>query len=197
MKQLWHRQALQTLAITNGFNDLSSVSWAKEAIESLASKGVVSGRSKTVFDPSANITREEFTKIIVCAFTEADINLECNFTDVSKDSWYYSYVATAYKIGLINGTSATTFGTGEKITRQDMATILYRACEIFGVELNGGALSFADASSVSDYAKDAVASLSASGIINGKGNNCFEPLSFATRAESAKMIYETLERGDK
>jgi len=187
----------QTPVTPTVFTDLENHLWAKEAIESLASKGVIAGRSKTVFDPGASITREEFTKIIVCAFTEVDTNLECNFSDVSKDTWYYSYVATAQKIGLISGTSATTFGTGEKITRQDMAVILYRACEIFGIELSGGALSFVDANSVSDYAKQAVASLAKEGIINGKGNNCFEPRSFATRAESAKMIYETLERGDK
>ena len=181
----------------SAFTDLGNHVWAKEAIDALSSKGIISGRSKTVFDPSANITREEFTKIIVSAFTQVDNSLECNFSDVSKDAWYYSYIATAQRIGLITGTSATTFGTGEKITRQDMATILYRACEIFGTQLNGGTLSFADSSSVSDYAKQAVASLCASGIINGKGNNNFEPLAFATRAESAKMVYETLERGDK
>ncbi|MBQ4528826.1 MAG: S-layer homology domain-containing protein [Clostridia bacterium] len=180
-----------------GFTDLAGYDWAKEAISELSSQNIISGRSSTIFDPGASITREEFTKIVINAFTSIDPSVTCDFKDVSSDAWYYSYVATANKIGIINGTSKSTFGTGEKITRQDMAAILYRTAEIFGIELEGGALGFADSASVSDYAKDAVAALSASGIVNGKGNNCFEPFAFATRAEAAKMIYETMERGDK
>ncbi len=180
-----------------GFTDLAGYDWAKEAISALSAKGVISGRSKTVFDPGANITREEFTKIVINAFTSVDANIECSFTDVPQGAWYYSYVATANKLGIITGTSKATFGTGEKITRQDMATILYRVCEIFGIELEKGTLTFADAASVSDYAKDAVSTLATSKIINGKGNNSFAPFDFATRAEASKMIYETMERGDK
>ena len=179
------------------FTDLNGYDWAKPAISNLASRGIVSGRTSTTFDPAANITREEFTKIVINAFTNVDSNLESDFKDVPKGSWYYSYVATANKLGIINGTSKATFGTGEKITRQDMATILFRTAEIFGVQLDNNVISFADSSSISDYAKDAVSALAASGIVNGKGNNCFDPFAFATRAEAAKMIYGLMERGDK
>ena len=178
------------------FTDLGNYAWAKDAIETLAKEGIVSGKATGIFDPASNITREEFTKIIVNAFVGVDDNLECSFTDVAMGSWYYPYVATAQKLGIINGTSSSTFGTGENITRQDMAAILYRTAQMCGIYLEKGLLTFDDSQSVSDYAKDAIGALSLSGIINGKGNNMFEPVAFATRAESAKMVYGLLERGD-
>lgn len=178
------------------FKDLANHSWAKDAIEALALKGIVSGRGNGLFDPDANITREEFAKIIINAFIGVDENLTCTFGDVQKGEWYYPYIATAQKLGIINGTSATTFGTGEKIARQDMAAILFRAAKQCGIVINSGDLTFEDSEYVDDYAKEAVGALSSSGIINGKGNNLFEPKSFATRAECAKMIYGLMERGD-
>ena len=187
---------VETVAAASYFTDLANHAWAKEAIEALAAKGIVSGKAVGIFDPASNITREEFTKIVINAFVGVDESLECSFTDVAKGSWYYPYVATAQKLGIINGTSSSTFGTGENITRQDMTAILYRVADMCGIYLEKGSLSFNDSANVSDYAIDAVAALSASGIINGKGNNMFEPVAFATRAESAKMVYGLSERGD-
>ena len=71
-----------------------------------------------------------------------------------------------------------------------MATICYRALTSLGIETDAsGAVTFADAANISDYAKDAVAVLSSLGIINGKGNNQFAPNDFATRAEAAKVVH--------
>ncbi|UKI36628.1 MAG: S-layer homology domain-containing protein [Clostridiales bacterium] len=80
------------------FNDLPSTHWAYEVIEGLKAKGIVSGDEKGNFNPENSITREEFAKILVCAFGLYDENAECSFADASGH-WSYKYVASLYKNG--------------------------------------------------------------------------------------------------
>jgi len=83
---------------------------------------------------------------------------------------------------------------GENITRQDMAVIVYNAAKIYGVSLNSEIANlFEDDDFVAEYAKSAVYALRNGGIVNGKENNSFCPLEYATRAEAAKIIYGLLE----
>ncbi len=175
---------------TFGFNDLAGYEWAQDAILTLASDGVINGKSQNVFAPGDNVTRAEFAKIIVGALGLVDGSAAANFADTPKSHWSYRYVASAVANKIVNGVTANSFNPEGKITRQDMAAICYRALAILGVEVNlTGKLDFADAGSISDYAKEAVEALSGLGIINGKGNNKFAPTDYATRAEAAKIIH--------
>ena len=168
------------------FGDLDSFSWAKDSIERLASKGIISGTGDNKFEPQKNVTREEFVKIIVGAYNLLDNNTQnTKFKDVDNNQWYAKYIASAYNAGIISGVSDTVFGIGEPITRQDMAVIAYRAAKLVKVT---DSEKFKDDSLISDYAKDAVYTMKASGIMNGKGDGLFDPKTYATRAEAAKMI---------
>ncbi len=179
-----------TPAVTFGFNDLAGYEWAKDAILTLAADGIINGKSQGVYAPADNVTRAEFAKIIIGAFDLVDSSATASFADTPKGHWSYSYVASAVANKIVSGVSADSFNPDGKITRQDMATICYRALTALGAELDAtGAVTFADASSISDYAKEAVAVLSGLGIINGKGNNEFAPNDFATRAEAAKIVH--------
>ncbi len=176
--------------VTFGFTDLGGYDWAKDAILTLAADGVINGKSQGVFAPADNVTRAEFAKIIVGAFGLTDSNATASFADTPEGHWSYSYVASAVANRIVTGVSESSFNPEGKITRQDMATICYRALTALGVEVDAsGAVTFADAASISDYAKDAVDVLSSLGIINGKGNNQFAPNDFATRAEAAKVVH--------
>ena len=170
------------------FNDMTSAHWAYETVEALKAKGIVSGDQNGNFNPENNITREEFAKMIVLAFGLYDENAECAFSD-TKGHWSYRYVASLYKNGITNGIDADTFGVGVKITREDMATLCAKAAKL---AVKDGALSFADASDVSDYASGYVASLCESGAVKGFEDNTFKPKNNATRAEASSVIYSLI-----
>lgn len=176
--------------VTFGFSDLAGYDWAKDAILTLAADGIINGKSQGTFAPGDNVTRAEFAKIIVGAFDLVDGSATANFADTPKTHWSYSYVASAVANKIVTGVSANSFNPDGKITRQDMAAICYRALTALGVDTSAaGKKDFADAASISDYAKEAVDVLSGLGIINGKGNNQFAPNDFATRAEAAKIVH--------
>lgn len=172
------------------FNDLDSVSWAKTAIEYLFDKGVVNGKADGVYAPDDNVTRAEFIKIIVVAMGISGDIEDTPFTDVEENEWYAPYIAAAYKGGVVLGAEDGAFYPNASITREDMATILYRA---LGVKAQDGAsLKFIDANSVSDYAKEAVSFLASKKIINGFEDGSFGPKKNATRAETAVMVYNSM-----
>lgn len=173
--------------------DIEGVVWAKNAIIGLTEKGVVNGKTIDTFAPDDIVTREEFAKILVMAFAKDAEPAEVSFADVDRDEWYFEYLAKAVGAGLMMGHSDDIFGVGEPISRQDIATALYRAVYQGGTEAEYE-LEFTDTELISDYALEAVKILCKDGIINGMGDNSFCPTENATRAQAAKMVYEILER---
>jgi len=176
------------------FSDMENASWAEEACEYLAEKEILSGKSEGVFAPLDLITREEFVAIIVRAFKfekYADNNM---FSDLSESDWCYGYVLAANQNGIINGVTENSFGKGMNISRQDMATILYRVMTVKGVEQGEtvNSVNFSDEENIADYAKEAVEFLSSRGIINGMNDGSFCGEDNAQRAQAAQMIYKVL-----
>ena len=174
------------------FTDLGSASWATEAILALADKGVLSGRGDGKFYPNDTVTREEFVKMIVTVFDALENGTVCEFDDVSNTRWSYTYIASAARLGLVNGVDSQRFNPEGTVTREDMAVILYRAYTMTGTAKVGSAATFTDANAISGYAKDAVSALSALSIVNGMGDGTFAPKSSVTRAQAAKAIYEMI-----
>lgn len=172
------------------FSDLAGVEWAKESINALAAKKIINGTAPGIFEPNSNITREQIVKMILLSVGKEIEDADCPFVDVDSDAWYAPYVKDGYKKGIINGISATEFGTGRNLTRQDLAVIIVRAAQKAGIELSAAEdAGFADGADIAEYAKDAVNILHAMKVINGKEENVFAPADFCTRAEAAKMIY--------
>lgn len=177
----------------NVFSDISEVPWAEEAVTALRKKGVINGKSDTLFCPNDYVTREEFAKMLVLAFEMNLVGEELPFTDVAYEDWSYPYIKTAYIAGITKGVSADIFGKNERITRQDVCVMLMRAAECTETSLKSGAARrFNDEGDISDYAREAVAKISAAGIISGDESGNLNPRSGATRAETAKMIYNTI-----
>lgn len=177
------------------FSDVSDSHWASTFIYKLATKKIISGVGDNLFAPDANITREQFAKIIVEAFGLLDSSAECDFNDVANGSWYAPYVASAYKKGIINGMGDNSFGTGQNITRQDMAVMIERTAKCANIELaEPTSHEYNDINSVADYAADAMLRLSSMGIISGFDDNTLRGASNATRAQSAKIICTLMEK---
>ncbi|MBQ3124779.1 MAG: S-layer homology domain-containing protein [Clostridia bacterium] len=172
-----------------GFVDITN-HWAKDYITELYNAGVINGVSETEFAPNDSISREAFLTMLIRALgNELDADYGEVFDDVKPDDWYYQYVMEGYKMGIVNGTSMTEFGTGANISRQDLCTMIARALESEGIEMDAETASeFADNILIEIYAKDAVYGLQNLGIINGKDNNYFDPTGVATRAEAAKIM---------
>lgn len=172
------------------FGDINNVLWAEDAINSLAEKGIVVGDENGNFNPDKTIKREEFVKMLVLATNMYNEKASCNFEDVIPGAWYYTYVASAFDEKLVYGVSEYEFGIGNNITRQDLAVMCYRAAknakEIKPVR---DMVAFSDQSNISDYASEAVEALYRASVINGVGENEFAPMSAATRAQAAVIIY--------
>ena len=177
---------------TQMFNDLEDVQWAKTAIEALAAKKIVSGRGNGSFAPNETMTRAEFVKIIVEAFGLKDNTAVIDFDDVKKEDWSYSYIASAKRAGIIYGITDKYFGAEETVSRQDMAVIMLRVAELKNIDTSGNGTVFADSETISDYAREAVGRLTASGILNGMGDGTFSPLTEVTRAQGAQVVYTML-----
>lgn len=170
------------------FNDIKNVEWAKESIEALAEKGIINGKGDGKFAPNDSVTREEFVKIIIGAFELNDKDAKAEFSDVDTSRWSYTFIATANSLGIVTGDGKTFNPTGA-MSRQDMAVVIWRTAEKLGVKFSGDAIDFSDADDISDYAKNAIESLTAAGVINGMGDGTFAPKSTVTRAQAAKVIY--------
>lgn len=183
---------------TGDFQDIKTVPWAEECIIYLSDKNIINGKSKTHFMPLDNVTRAEFVKIISLAFLGNGMkNLKTPFTDVVPGAWYESFVSDAYERGFITGVDEDTFGVNNKITRQDIAVILYRVAKAENISIEKvKSVLFYDDAEISEYAKEAVNALAEAGIISGKSNNTFSPKSLATRAEAAKLVYCMLQLGE-
>lgn len=172
------------------FDDLDGVEWAREPICKLAEMGVLRGKEYRLFYPNDNITREEFVKMLTVAYKLNIENKTAKFTDVNADDWFMPYVAAALENGIVNGVSDDMFGTGQNITRQDLAVMAYNAALKNGVEFNTEDVQkFSDDDKISDYAKTAVYALKSQNIVNGIDGKNFAPQDTATRAEAAKILY--------
>ncbi len=175
------------------FVDITPSHWGYTSVASLYSQKIISGTSEVTFEPEREVTREEFVKMLVGTFGLFNASAKNVFTDIADDDWCIKFVASAYEKGLTLGREDGSFGKGETLTRQDMATLAARCADISKLNLTGSIeVYFADEDSIASYAKDSVHKLAAAGIINGVGNNTFSPNSGCTRAMAAKVCNELL-----
>lgn len=171
------------------FTDLASVPWAEESINTLFSKGIISKSEDGRFRPNDSITREEFTKLVVCAFSDEQQYEQKLFSDSVDGAWYNKYISIAYDKGIATGYPDGSFGIGDNISREDMATLCLRAFTLTGKILPADrSCEFSDKSLISGYAVENVTKMAQAGIINGMGDGTFAPKANATRAQAAKII---------
>lgn len=177
------------------FADVSEDGWSYEYILKLYQLGVVSGRSETVFDPTGDVTRAEFVKMLAC-LDGADTSAysACRFEDVGDTDYFAPFIEWAAENGIVKGVSATAFAPGEKISREQMAAIICRYAEYAGIALGDKveAVTFADADEISDYAVGYVATLQKAGVLNGfenpDGTYSFRPNDHTTREQACKVL---------
>ena len=176
------------------YQDLDSGPWASEAIASLTSLGIVNGKAEGVFAPNDAVTREELLKLLLVGLDLKAEDAQNPFADVADGQWYAPYVAQGYALEIVKGQGDGTFGTGQAVTRQDMAVMVCQAAAAAGMDLPAGEpAGFVDAASIAPYAADAVEAVHAAGLILGMDDGTFAPQAPCTRAQAAQVIYRLLQ----
>lgn len=164
----------------------------------MAAKQIVLGVSETAFAPKQKVSRAEFASLITRALGIRGTNSPA-FKDVDSAKWYASSIAAVYEAGIVTGRSKDSFAPEESITREEMASMIYKAYLFHtGQKAAGNRQSnFKDASMISTWAADAVAALQELGFVAGRGNQVFMPRETVNRAESAQIISLLLDEVNK
>ena len=174
------------------FSDVNArtCSWAANAVDFMNEYGLVKGTGTSTFGWKGSMTRSDFVLILYRnAGSPSVYGVSNPFTDVKSTDYYYEAVLWAYRNNVVNGTSTTTFGPKGKITREQIASILWRLAgkPVYSASLR----SYTDYASVSDYAYDAMSWAVGSGYVKGSGAK-LSPKNNATRAEVAVMLHRYL-----
>ncbi|WP_438348135.1 endo-1,4-beta-xylanase [Paenibacillus sp. FA6] len=189
--QTTHFSTYAVASVVKTFGDLNNVTWAKQSIDAMAARDVIKGTSANSFSPSDSINRADFIALLVRALElQGAGENETMFSDVKPTAYYYNELVIAKELGIALGSGDNSFNPHSKITRQDMMVLTARVLEASGKQV-GSSVSlsnYPDADSISSYAKDSVASLVKSGVINGKNGN-LAPNDTLTRAEAAVILY--------
>ena len=176
------------------FVDVPSSRWSATYINKLASLGIINGTGGGYFEPTLQVTREEFVKMLAgVAGANVSGYTSSRFPDVPMSRWSASYIAWAADRGITTGTDGGRFAPTMKITREEMATMIYRYVQISGKTLpaKNAPVTFADADQISSWAQTAVSVMQQAGIIDGNvtnGRYTFDPKVPASREECAKML---------
>ncbi|NQX67134.1 S-layer homology domain-containing protein [Paenibacillus alba] len=161
--------------------------WAEASIRELIKLGAINGYPDNSFKPDNQITRAEFVAVIVKA-----LNLKAqaalNFDDTSAH-WAKNEIAIAAALGVVNGYTEQAFGPDDVITREQMAAIVIRAAQIEPVSKN---IDVTDSPAISDWARTALATAMAKGLVDGYEDHTVKPQANTSRAEAATVILRAL-----
>ena len=173
------------------FADVAETDWFYSAVQYVVKNKLMSGTGNQLFEPKIPLTREMLTMILYNMEGNPDVTgLQTSFQDVKYGQWYTNAILWGKANGIVAGYSETIFGLGDRITREQLVTILYRYTKWKGMAtpIREGVLEgFADKDNISDYALDGVKWAVTVGIVQGDGTN-LHMKNFATRAEVASMF---------
>ncbi len=177
------------------FKDVSG-HWGEDAISFMVEQGLMNGISEDEFAPDGTLTRAMLVTILYRAAGQPAVNKGIPFGDVTADSYYADAVNWAQQNGIVNGMTENEFAPDENITREQIATIIYRFAKAMGYDVSVGEdtniLSYTDAEEISEYAVEAMCYAVGSGLLKGKTESTLNPGDNATRAELATIIQRFL-----
>lgn len=171
--------------------------WAHTGMDYVVSRGLMNGVGGGKFDPAGGLTRGMLVTILWRYAGSEDVGLS-GFADVKSDAWYAKSIAWASKYGIVNGMGGGKFEPNAKITREQIATILYRYTAYLGLDTSarGDFSKFEDGAKVSSWAVDAMQWATAAGVLSGSsdyGKLFLYPGDNATRAQAAKLFMNYIE----
>lgn len=172
------------------FKDVQESDWYYDAVKFAYEQGLLFGTGETVFSPNQSLTRGMAVTVLYRMAGEPETDADVPFTDLRNGSYYEKAVRWAYSKGIIAGRTEENFAPNAFITRQELATLLYHYSG--GSAGQDSLTAFKDSGKISGYALPALCWAVENGIVSGKGNGILDPLSKATRAETASMLRKFL-----
>ena len=179
------------------FKDAAS-HWAKEAINDMGSRMVVTGTDNDLYEPDRDITRAEFATVMVRALGLKPGTGSNSFSDVSTSQWYCEYIQTASQYGIVSGYGDGRFGPMDKITREQAMVMISRAMKITGLkaglaegDVDTLLAGFGDSEQAAAYAKESIAACIKTGIVSGKSGKMLAP-----KDEVAVIVRRLLQKSD-
>ncbi len=192
-----------TVAVSAGslpFTDVKEGRWSYDAVSYAFEKGYMKGTSEDKFSPAGTMTRAMVVTVLfrregTPAEYDSVTDGTMKFTDIPANEWYTEAVEWAYSTGVVNGLSETKFGPKASITREQLATMLYRYSENAPVSVSGRAdlETFSDGTAVSGWAKEAVSWAVEAALVKGTDRGELDPKGLATREQFAAIMerYDT------
>ena len=173
------------------FADASPAAWYHDGVHWALDEGVMNGVGDGLFDPDGSTTRAMVVTMLWRMEGSPEAAAESGFDDVDGGAWYAEAVSWAKESGAVNGTSDAAFSPDSPITREQLATILYRCAQSKGEGFTGMwafRLDYPDADKISEYAYEPVCFMTMNGIMTGMGDGTLNPAGEATRAQIATMF---------
>ena len=183
----------------NEFTDADENAWYHDGVHFVLENKLMSGYGDGKFGPADYTSRAMVAQILWNLEGKPASTYEISYSDVASDAWYADAIRWASEKGIVTGYGDGKFGPDDNITREQLAAIIYRYAQSKDQGFTGMwmfNLDYEDASSVSDWASEAMHWMVMKGIIKGQTEKTLAPKSFASRAEIATMImrYATLEK---
>ena len=172
------------------FTDVSTSDWFYNDVAFVYENGLFSGTDSRSFSPNASMTRAMLVTVLYRLEGEPTVTGRSSFTDVRSGAYYEKSVIWAAANGIVTGTDSTSFSPDAKVTREQLAAILYRYAQYRKLDTDASAKlnSFTDADSVSAYASEALGWAVSEGLINGASGKLM-PKGDATRAQVAAILH--------
>lgn len=172
------------------YTDVHEGDWFYNPVADVSEKGLMTGTSETTFAPGKNLERGQLASVLYRMQGNPETSYGYRFPDVPDGVFYSVPVTWAYDFGVISGYNDGTFGPSDKITREQLATMLYRYAQKTGYDtsVSGDTGNFSDGGRVSGFAKDAMNWAVGYGIISGEADGRLNPQGNVSRAVCATMI---------
>lgn len=176
-----------TMSFADGYSDIKG-HWAEEYAQRLINLHIMNGYEDGTFKLGNNITRAEFTKLLVAMrYGNYQTYTDEIYTDVKSGDWYYTYICTAFSEGVADTKEGEEYRPNEKITREEMVVMIVKS-----LELSGGVAKFSDVGRNHRHYAEINAAVNG-GILTGYEDGTFRPDSLATRGETAAMVCRMLD----
>lgn len=178
------------------FSDVNENLWYHSGLDYVLEKGLMNGVTDTTFAPNNNLTRAMIVTVLYRLEGEPATNRSIPFADVDMGAYYASAVSWAKQNNIVNGVTEIDFAPNNNITREQIASIIFRYAQYKGMDavtLEDN-LHFADSNEISEYAVTAMNWAVGTGIMAGKTETTINPKDKATRAEFATVLQRYINR---
>ena len=175
----------------NPFGDVNEDDWFYEAVAYVNKAGIMSGTGITTFEPYLDTTRSMIVTILYRMEKEPEIMKLSSFNDVVDGLWYNDAIAWGAEYGVVKGYDSETFGPNDKITREQLAAILYRYASYkgyIGNDFSSDLSMYQDYEDISSWAVESMKWAVSQGIITGTSSTTIDPQGYATRAQTAACL---------